>query len=128
VATRQKVYYKHPFYFICSEKRNQSVIISGESGAGKTVSAKHAMEYFSAVGGTGGKSSSVDKKVLASSPLMEAIGNAKTVRNNNSSRFGKFVELMFVNNSQMVGANMKTYLLEKSRVVSQVSVLDYLLG
>ena len=68
---------------------NQSIIVSGESGAGKTVSAKYAMRYFATVGGTSQTETNVEKKVLASSPIMEAIGNAKTTRNDNSSRFGK---------------------------------------
>jgi myosin-5 len=64
----------------------------------------------------------IEKRVLASSPIMEAIGNAKTIRNDNSSRFGKFIEINFNKNYQIIGANMKTYLLEKSRVVFQVKM------
>ncbi|CAG9820456.1 unnamed protein product [Phaedon cochleariae] len=102
------------------EQRDQSVIVSGESGAGKTVSAKYAMRYFATVGGSVVETQ-VEKKVLASSPIMEAIGNAKTTRNDNSSRFGKFIELQFNKQFHIVGASMRTYLLEKSRVVFQTT-------
>ncbi|EEB10549.1 myosin-5A, putative [Pediculus humanus corporis] len=100
------------------EGKNQSIIVSGESGAGKTVSAKYAMRYFATVGGSS-EETQVEKKVLSSSPIMEAIGNAKTTRNDNSSRFGKFIEIRFNKNFHIVGASMRTYLLEKSRVVFQ---------
>ncbi|KAI8441579.1 hypothetical protein MSG28_015160 [Choristoneura fumiferana] len=100
------------------EKRDQSIIVSGESGAGKTVSAKYAMRYFAAVGGNASETQ-VERKVLASSPIMEAIGNAKTTRNDNSSRFGKFIEIHFDDQYRISGASMRTYLLEKSRVVYQ---------
>ncbi|KAM7156689.1 unconventional myosin-Vc isoform 1-T1 [Molossus nigricans] len=98
--------------------KNQSIIVSGESGAGKTVSARYAMRYFATVS----KSSSnahVEDKVLASNPITEAVGNAKTTRNDNSSRFGKYTEISFDERNQIIGANMRTYLLEKSRVVFQ---------
>uniref|UniRef100_A0A8C6YK64 Myosin VC n=1 Tax=Naja naja TaxID=35670 RepID=A0A8C6YK64_NAJNA len=98
--------------------RNQSIIVSGESGAGKTVSARYAMRYFATVS----KSSSntkVEDKVLACNPITEAIGNAKTTRNDNSSRFGKYMEISFDKKYRIIGANMRTYLLEKSRVVFQ---------
>ncbi|XP_037956283.1 unconventional myosin-Va isoform X2 [Teleopsis dalmanni] len=103
------------------EKCNLSVIVSGESGAGKTVSAKYTMRYFAAVGGSESETQ-VERKVLESSPIMEAFGNAKTTRNDNSSRFGKFTKLLFKNNMgvmNLTGATMHTYLLEKSRVVFQ---------
>ncbi|XP_061302954.1 unconventional myosin-Vc isoform X1 [Pezoporus flaviventris] len=98
--------------------KNQSIIVSGESGAGKTVSARYTMRYFATVS----KSSSnahVEDKVLASNPITEAVGNAKTTRNDNSSRFGKYTEISFDQSYQIIGANMRTYLLEKSRVVFQ---------
>nr|XP_061825669.1 unconventional myosin-Vc-like isoform X1 [Nerophis lumbriciformis] len=99
-------------------QRNQSIIISGESGAGKTVSARYAMRYFAVVSKSGSKTQ-VEDKVLASNPITEAIGNAKTTRNDNSSRFGKFTEISFDSRYRIIGANMRTYLLEKSRVVFQ---------
>ncbi|KAF8788252.1 unconventional myosin-Va-like isoform X3 [Argiope bruennichi] len=100
------------------ESQNQSIIVSGESGAGKTVSAKYAMRYFATVGGSSTETQ-IEKKVLASNPIMEAIGNAKTTRNDNSSRFGKYIEIDFNTKYHIIGANMRTYLLEKSRVTFQ---------
>ncbi|KAM7414758.1 hypothetical protein PAMA_019528 [Pampus argenteus] len=100
------------------DERNQSIIVSGESGAGKTVSAKYAMRYFATVSCSSSETN-VEKKVLASSPIMEALGNAKTTRNDNSSRFGKYIEIGFDKKHCITGANMRTYLLEKSRVVFQ---------
>ncbi|XP_024277133.1 unconventional myosin-Vb [Oncorhynchus tshawytscha] len=102
------------------EEKNQSIIISGESGAGKTVSAKFTMRYFAVVGGAA-QQTSVEERVLASNPIMESIGNAKTTRNDNSSRFGKYIEIGFGRKGDIIGANMRTYLLEKSRVVFQAS-------
>ncbi|XP_075883469.1 unconventional myosin-Vc [Nelusetta ayraudi] len=98
--------------------RNQSIIVSGESGAGKTVSARYAMRYFAVVSKSG-STTRVEDKVLASNPITEAIGNAKTTRNDNSSRFGKYTEISFDKRYRIIGANMRTYLLEKSRVVFQ---------
>ncbi|XP_022303516.2 unconventional myosin-Va-like isoform X3 [Crassostrea virginica] len=100
--------------------KNQSIIVSGESGAGKTVSAKYAMRYFAMVGGSQTETQ-VEQKVLASNPIMEAIGNAKTTRNDNSSRFGKYIEISFNKKNEIIGAHMRTYLLEKSRVVFQAA-------
>ncbi|XP_073687668.1 unconventional myosin-Va [Garra rufa] len=108
------------FKQMARDEKNQSIIVSGESGAGKTVSAKYAMRYFATVSGSSAEAS-VEEKVLASSPIMEAIGNAKTTRNDNSSRFGKYIEIGFDGKHQIIGANMRTYLLEKSRVVFQAS-------
>uniref|UniRef100_A0A803VYL4 Myosin VB n=1 Tax=Ficedula albicollis TaxID=59894 RepID=A0A803VYL4_FICAL len=100
------------------DEKNQSIIVSGESGAGKTVSAKYAMRFFATVGGSA-SDTNIEAKVLASSPIMEAIGNAKTTRNDNSSRFGKYIQIGFDKKYHIIGANMRTYLLEKSRVVFQ---------
>uniref|UniRef100_A0A8C3S1U5 Unconventional myosin-Vb n=1 Tax=Chelydra serpentina TaxID=8475 RepID=A0A8C3S1U5_CHESE len=100
------------------DEKNQSIIVSGESGAGKTVSAKYAMRFFASVGGSASETN-IEEKVLASSPIMEAIGNAKTTRNDNSSRFGKYIQIGFDKRYHIIGANMRTYLLEKSRVVFQ---------
>ncbi|XP_044287133.1 unconventional myosin-Vb [Varanus komodoensis] len=102
------------------DEKNQSIIVSGESGAGKTVSAKYAMRYFATVGGSSSEAN-IEEKVLASSPIMEAIGNAKTTRNDNSSRFGKYIQIGFDKRYCIIGANMRTYLLEKSRVVFQAA-------
>ncbi|KAG8575706.1 hypothetical protein GDO81_009650 [Engystomops pustulosus] len=98
--------------------RNQSIIVSGESGAGKTVSARYAMRYFATVSKSSSKANMEDR-VLASNPITEAIGNAKTTRNDNSSRFGKYTEISFDRRYRIIGANLRTYLLEKSRVVFQ---------
>uniref|UniRef100_A0A8D2PLB8 Myosin VC n=1 Tax=Zosterops lateralis melanops TaxID=1220523 RepID=A0A8D2PLB8_ZOSLA len=98
--------------------KNQSIIVSGESGAGKTVSARYTMRYFATVSKSSSKAH-VEDKVLASNPITEAVGNAKTTRNDNSSRFGKYTEISFDRSYQIIGANMRTYLLEKSRVVFQ---------
>uniref|UniRef100_A0A8C8BLA1 Myosin VB n=1 Tax=Otus sunia TaxID=257818 RepID=A0A8C8BLA1_9STRI len=100
------------------DEKNQSIIVSGESGAGKTISAKYAMRFLATVGGSPSETN-IEAKVLASSPIMEAIGNAKTTRNDNSSRFGKYIQIGFDKRYHIIGANLRTYLLEKSRVVFQ---------
>ncbi|XP_074522554.1 unconventional myosin-Ie isoform X1 [Halichoeres trimaculatus] len=96
---------------------NQCVIISGESGAGKTVAAKYIMGYISKVSGGGPKVQHVKEIILQSNPLLEAFGNAKTVRNNNSSRFGKYFEIQFSSGGEPDGGKISNFLLEKSRVV-----------
>uniref|UniRef100_A0A8C5SFQ8 Myosin IF n=1 Tax=Laticauda laticaudata TaxID=8630 RepID=A0A8C5SFQ8_LATLA len=94
-------------------------IFSGESGAGKTVAAKYIMGYISKVSGGGEKVQHVKDIILQSNPLLEAFGNAKTVRNNNSSRFGKYFEIQFSRGGEPDGGKISNFLLEKSRVVSQ---------
>ncbi|XP_030213911.1 myosin IEb [Gadus morhua] len=101
------------------DTENQCVIISGESGAGKTVAAKYIMSYVSKVSGGGAKVQHVKDIILQSNPLLEAFGNAKTVRNNNSSRFGKYFEIQFSRGGEPDGGKISNFLLEKSRVVSQ---------
>ncbi len=103
---------------------NQTILVSGESGSGKTESAKFIMEYL-ANQSTG--SSLIEKRVLQSNPILESFGNARTLRNDNSSRFGKFIKLYFENNSNhgrgeervLTGVGIDTYLLEKVRLVHQ---------
>lgn len=110
------------YYNMNAYKENQCVIISGESGAGKTEAAKRLMQYIANV--SGGKNSSIQEMmdmVLATNPLLESFGNAKTLRNNNSSRFGKYLEIHFNAQGEPVGANINNYLLEKSRVVGQIT-------
>lgn len=110
------------YYNMNAYKENQCVIISGESGAGKTEAAKRLMQYIANV--SGGNDSSIQQTkdmVLATNPLLESFGNAKTLRNNNSSRFGKYLELQFNAQGEPVGANITNYLLEKSRVVGQIT-------
>lgn len=98
-------------------KKSQSILVSGESGAGKTETTKLIMQYLAYMGGRATEGRSVESQVLESNPLLEAFGNAKTVRNNNSSRFGKFVEIQFDRSGRISGAAVRTYLLERSRVV-----------
>ncbi|VDO57877.1 unnamed protein product [Haemonchus placei] len=107
------------FFDLAEFHKCQSIIVSGESGAGKTVSAKFVMKYFASVAGHRDGSAGVENRVLATNPIMEAIGNAKTIRNDNSSRFGKFIQINFDEKFTISGAELKTYLLEKSRLVFQ---------
>ncbi|WVZ73148.1 hypothetical protein U9M48_021492 [Paspalum notatum var. saurae] len=114
----------HPFAvadvayrLMLNEGISQSILVSGESGAGKTESTKMIMRYLAYMGGkAASEGRTVEKQVLQSNPVLEAFGNAKTVRNNNSSRFGKFVEIQFDQRGRISGAAVRTYLLERSRV------------
>jgi myosin V len=102
---------------------NNSILISGESGAGKTESTKIVLRYLTTVGNSTGdmavESGSVMDKILQSNPILEAFGNARTLRNDNSSRFGKFIELSFNKRGHLIGGLIRTYLLEKVRLPSQ---------
>ncbi len=102
---------------------NQSILISGESGAGKTESTKVVMKYLTSVGNAEGiqdlEEGSVMDRVLQSNPILEALGNSRTIRNDNSSRFGKFIEMMFDKRGNLAGARIETYLLEKVRIPNQ---------
>ncbi|KAG5493865.1 hypothetical protein JKF63_01697 [Porcisia hertigi] len=102
-----------------SEEENQCIIISGESGAGKTEASKQIMQYISAVSGNSENMQRVKRIILESNPLLEAFGNAKTLRNDNSSRFGKFLEIYFDTLGGPVGGHLSHFLLEKSRVSTQ---------
>ncbi|KAL6527683.1 hypothetical protein OROMI_029494 [Orobanche minor] len=102
-----------------NEGKSNSILVSGESGAGKTETTKMLMQYLAYLGGhKGAEGRTVEQQVLEvdSNPVLEAFGNAKTVRNNNSSRFGKFVEIQFDMRGKISGAAIRTYLLERSRV------------
>ncbi len=98
---------------------NQAIIISGESGAGKTEAAKRVMQYISAVTGSSPQIEHVKRVILDSNPVLESFGNAKTVVNNNSSRFGKYFEIQFDFKGDPIGGKISNYLLEKIRVVHQ---------
>lgn len=111
------------YYNMQAYHENQCVIISGESGAGKTEAAKRIMQYIAAVSGEGageGDIQQIKEMVLATNPLLESFGCAKTLRNNNSSRHGKYLEIMFNERGEPVGAQITNYLLEKGRVVGQI--------
>uniref|UniRef100_A0A8C7J0T8 Myosin-7B n=1 Tax=Oncorhynchus kisutch TaxID=8019 RepID=A0A8C7J0T8_ONCKI len=115
------------FQFMMIDKENQSVLITGESGAGKTVNTKRVIQYFATIAVSGGKKEadpskmqgSLEDQIIAANPLLESYGNAKTVRNDNSSRFGKFIRIHF-QAGKLAKADIETYLLEKSRVSFQL--------
>lgn len=102
--------------------KNQSILITGESGAGKTENTKKVISYFASVGASGKKKegeAGLEDKIVQTNPVLEAWGNAKTVRNDNSSRFGKFIRIWFNQGGKLSGADMVVYLLEKSRLTFQ---------
>ncbi|XP_016527122.1 myosin heavy chain, fast skeletal muscle-like [Poecilia formosa] len=118
------------YQFMLQDRENQSILITGESGAGKTVNTKRVIQYFATIAVAGGKKSepipgkmqgSLEDQIIAANPLLEAYGNAKTVRNDNSSRFGKFIRIHFGTTGKLASADIETYLLEKSRVTFQLS-------
>jgi len=118
---------------------NQSILVSGESGAGKTVTTKIVLNYFAMLsqksqeaaeenrvkeagangGKNGNKNTSIEQQVLQSNPILEAFGNARTIRNDNSSRFGKYINIAFTDRGQLLRASIDTYLLEKVRLIHQ---------
>ena len=105
--------------------KNQSILITGESGAGKTENTKKVISYFATVGASGKKKEGepgLEDKIVQTNPVLEAWGNAKTVRNDNSSRFGKFIRIWFNQAGKLSGADMVTYLLEKSRLTFQAEL------
>ncbi|XP_051251578.1 myosin heavy chain, fast skeletal muscle-like [Dicentrarchus labrax] len=113
-----------------TDRENQSVLITGESGAGKTVNTKRVIQYFATIAAIGAKKAepipgkmqgSLEDQIVAANPLLESYGNAKTVRNDNSSRFGKFIRIHFGSTGKLASADIETYLLEKSRVTFQLS-------
>ncbi|KAK6332768.1 class II myosin [Orbilia brochopaga] len=111
------------YYNMNAYRDNQCIIISGESGAGKTEAAKRIMQYIANVSGGSQNShiTEIKNMVLATNPLLEAFGCAKTLRNNNSSRHGKYLEIQFNAQGEPCGANITNYLLEKARVVGQIT-------
>ncbi|BFZ61595.1 class II myosin [Saitoella coloradoensis] len=103
---------------------NQSILVTGESGAGKTENTKKVIQYLASIAscdGGQGAPRRLEQQILQANPILEAFGNAQTVRNNNSSRFGKFIKIEFSSDGQISGANIEWYLLEKSRVVHQTN-------
>ncbi|XP_027980712.1 myosin-4 [Eumetopias jubatus] len=118
------------YQFMLTDRENQSILITGESGAGKTVNTKRVIQYFATIAITGEKKKeeptagkmqgTLEDQIISANPLLEAFGNAKTVRNDNSSRFGKFIRIHFGATGKLASADIETYLLEKSRVTFQL--------
>lgn len=104
---------------VFSRYRDQSILVSGDSGSGKTETTKIVMQYLASVAGGKKDDSVLMQQVLCSSPIIEAFGNARTICNDNSSRFGKFIKIQFDSTQALVGASIQTYLLEKVRLVQQ---------
>uniref|UniRef100_A0A4W6E993 Uncharacterized protein n=1 Tax=Lates calcarifer TaxID=8187 RepID=A0A4W6E993_LATCA len=116
------------YQFMLTDRENQSILITGESGAGKTVNTKRVIQYFATIAVSTDKKKEMSSKmkgtledqIIQANPLLEAFGNAKTVRNDNSSRFGKFIRIHFGTTGKLSSADIETYLLEKSRVTFQL--------
>ncbi|XP_078426875.1 myosin-4-like [Cetorhinus maximus] len=118
------------YQFMQTDRENQSILITGESGAGKTVNTKRVIQYFASVAASAeakkkeqaasAAKGTLEDQIIQANPLLEAFGNAKTVRNDNSSRFGKFIRIHFGATGKLSSADIETYLLEKSRVTFQL--------
>ena len=105
--------------------KDQSMLITGESGAGKTENTKKVISYLAMVATSGKKSEkkvSLEEQIVATNPILESYGNAKTSRNDNSSRFGKFIRIHFNTKGKLAGCDIKAYLFEKSRITQQQEV------
>jgi myosin heavy subunit len=113
----------HAYKQLLSSSKSQAICIAGESGAGKTETMKQVLQFLAKVSKAAGGSgdNSIEERILQTNPVTEGFGNAKTVRNNNSSRFGKWTALSFKDNGALQGAFIVDYLLEKSRVSFQSS-------
>ncbi|XP_061926349.1 myosin-7 [Entelurus aequoreus] len=115
------------YQYMLTDRENQSILITGESGAGKTVNTKRVIQYFASIAASGGKKDTgtekkgtLEDQIIQANPALEAFGNAKTIRNDNSSRFGKFIRIHFAASGKLASADIETYLLEKSRVTFQL--------
>lgn len=104
---------------LVANKKDQSILVTGESGAGKTENTKKIIQYLSSIS-TSADHHNIHEKILRANPILEAFGNAKTIKNNNSSRFGKFIKIFFEGLGLICGATIEYYLLEKSRVLHQL--------
>nr|XP_033500849.1 myosin-4-like [Epinephelus lanceolatus] len=117
------------YQFMLTDRENQSILITGESGAGKTVNTKRVIQYFATIAVSAEKKKetiskikgTLEDQIIQANPLLEAFGNAKTMRNDNSSRFGKFIRIHFGTTGKLASADIETYLLEKSRVTFQLA-------
>ncbi|KAI4893120.1 hypothetical protein NFI96_020629 [Prochilodus magdalenae] len=113
------------YQYMLADRENQSILITGESGAGKTVNTKRVIQYFASIAASSSKKDTSNKgtledQIIQANPALEAFGNAKTIRNDNSSRFGKFIRIHFDTRGKLASADIETYLLEKSRVIFQL--------
>ncbi|MBN3304453.1 MYH7 protein, partial [Amia calva] len=117
------------YQYMLTDRENQSILITGESGAGKTVNTKRVIQYFASIAAGGSKKDqaasnkvrgTLEDQIIQANPALEAFGNAKTMRNDNSSRFGKFIRIHFGQRGKLASADIETYLLEKSRVIFQL--------
>ncbi|MBN3284628.1 MYH6 protein, partial [Polyodon spathula] len=120
------------YQYMLTDRENQSILITGESGAGKTVNTKRVIQYFASIAAVkkdvapSNKSvcirsqGTLEDQIIQANPALEAFGNAKTLRNDNSSRFGKFIRIHFAASGKLASADIETYLLEKSRVIFQL--------
>ncbi|XP_077325371.1 myosin-7 [Lithobates pipiens] len=122
------------YQYMLTDRENQSILITGESGAGKTVNTKRVIQYFAVIAAIGDRKKdtgpsgkgTLEDQIIQANPALEAFGNAKTLRNDNSSRFGKFIRIHFGATGKLASADIETYLLEKSRVTFQLkSERDY---
>ncbi|XP_040210384.1 myosin-7 [Rana temporaria] len=122
------------YQYLLTDRENQSILITGESGAGKTVNTKRVIQYFAVIAAIGDRKKdtgpsgkgTLEDQIIQANPALEAFGNAKTLRNDNSSRFGKFIRIHFGATGKLASADIETYLLEKSRVTFQLkSERDY---
>ncbi|XP_046877569.1 myosin-6 isoform X1 [Hypomesus transpacificus] len=113
------------YQYMLTDRENQSVLITGESGAGKTVNTKRVIQYLASIAAVPGakrdpSKGTLEDQIIQANPALEAFGNAKTLRNDNSSRFGKFIRIHFGTSGKLASADIETYLLEKSRVTFQL--------